>query len=149
MSTHTTTLVVRKFLPVSAMLVGLARTVTARDVCLGNIKPTRGLLRALPVELGNIPTRQHIYVLIVLQARIRRAEDQSACCVVLTHTLIFLVMRLRPVSAMLALLEKTVTARDVCLGNIKPTRGLLRALIVQLGNFQLPSMYPAIRVQLV
>ena len=64
------------------MLAGREKTVTAQAVCLVNIKPAMGLLRALIVELGNIPTRQHTYVLIVLQARIRRAEDQSACCVV-------------------------------------------------------------------
>jgi len=61
---------VGRLLPVSAMLAGREKTVTAQAVCLVNIKTALGLLRALIVELGNIPTRQHSAVLIVVDCTI-------------------------------------------------------------------------------
>ena len=68
-STHILRLLVSTFLPVSAMLAGREKTVTAQAVCLVNIKTALGLLRALIVERGNILTRQHPAVLIVTQTR--------------------------------------------------------------------------------
>ena len=52
-------------LPVSVTLAGREKTVTARAVCLVNIKTYWGLMRALNVERGHIPTRQHSHVTIV------------------------------------------------------------------------------------
>ena len=56
-------------LPVSVTLAGREKTVTARAVCLVNIKTYWGLMSVLNVERGHIPTRQHAAVLVVQQAR--------------------------------------------------------------------------------
>ena len=134
--THSRRCVVNTFLLVCAMLAGQERTATAQAVCLVNTKIAQGLLRARIVQLGHIPASQHSAVLFVQLAHTSRAEEASVSCVVRTRTLRRFMRRLLPVSAMLAGLERIVSAQAVRLANISPRMGLLRAQIVPLRNIR-------------
>jgi hypothetical protein len=135
-------LAVRPFQIVRATLAGRARTITAQAAWVAHTKPATGRLRALLVQQAHIPTRQLPAVSVVQLVRTRQKTDHSVSCVRNTQTLRPGVTILHHVSVMPVGWEEKVAAQPVWLENIRPTSGLLRALTVRLGNFQMLSMHP-------